>query len=58
MDAFPDLTNVHVQVLVETPGLSPVEVEGLASFPVEVAMNGLPRVTEVLTDTRASKSRP
>lgn len=47
VEALPDLTDVQVQVLVEAPGLSPVEVERLVSFPIEVAMNGLPRVTQV-----------
>ncbi len=47
VEALPDLTDVQVQVLVEAPGLSPVEIERLVSFPIEVAMNGLPRVTQV-----------
>ncbi len=47
VDAFPDLTDAQVQVLIEAPGLSPVEVERLATFPTEVAMNGLPDVTQV-----------
>jgi cobalt-zinc-cadmium resistance protein CzcA len=47
VEALPDLTDVQVQVLVEAPGLSPVEVERLVSFPIEVAMNGLPRVKQV-----------
>lgn len=47
VDAFPDLTDVQVQVLVEAPGLSPVEVERLATAPIEIAMGGLPRVTQV-----------
>ncbi|HEU0077279.1 MAG TPA: efflux RND transporter permease subunit, partial [Longimicrobiaceae bacterium] len=47
VDAFPDLTDVQVQVLVEAPGLSPVEVERLATFPIEVALNGLSGVTQV-----------
>jgi heavy metal efflux system protein len=47
VDALPDLTDVQVQVLVEAPGLSPIEVERLVSYPVEVAMNGLPRVTQI-----------
>jgi cobalt-zinc-cadmium resistance protein CzcA len=47
IDAFPDVTNVQVQILAEAPGLSPVEVEQLVTFPIEVAMNGLPRLTEV-----------
>ncbi len=47
VDAFPDLTDVQVQVLIEAPGLSPIEVERLATFPVEVAMNGMPAVKQV-----------
>ena len=47
IDAFPDVTNIQVQILAEAPGLSPVEVEKLVTFPIEVAMNGLPRLTEV-----------
>lgn len=47
VDAFPDLTDVQVQVLVEAPGLSPVEVERMATAPIEVALSGLPRVMQV-----------
>lgn len=47
VDAFPDLTDVQVQVLVDAPGLAPVEVERLVTFPIEVELNGLPRVTQV-----------
>jgi cobalt-zinc-cadmium resistance protein CzcA len=47
VDAFPDLTDVQVQVLVEAPGLSPIEMERLVTFPIEVSLNGLPRVTQV-----------
>lgn len=47
IDAFPDVTNVQVQVLAEAPGLSPVETERLIASPIEIAMNGLPRLTEV-----------
>lgn len=47
VDAFPDLTDVQVQILVEAPGLSPVEVERLTVTPIELALNGLPRVVRV-----------
>jgi heavy metal efflux system protein len=47
VDAFPDLTDVQVQVLIEAPGLSPVEVERLTTFPLETALQGLPDVTLV-----------
>jgi cobalt-zinc-cadmium resistance protein CzcA len=52
IDAFPDLTNVQVQVLAEAPGLSPLEVERLVAFPIEVSMNGLPRVSEIRSTSK------
>jgi cobalt-zinc-cadmium resistance protein CzcA len=36
IDAFPDVTNVQVQVLAEAGGMSPPEVEQLVTFPIEV----------------------
>lgn len=47
IDAVPDVTNVQVQVLTSSPGLGPVEVERFVTYPVELAMNGLPDVEEV-----------
>jgi len=47
IDAFPDLTNIQVQVLAEASGMAPVEVEQLVTYPIEVGMGGLPGVTEV-----------
>jgi cobalt-zinc-cadmium resistance protein CzcA len=45
IDAFPDVSPVLVQIITESPGLAPEEVERLITYPVEVAMNGLPGVT-------------
>jgi len=47
IDAVPDITNVQVQVITAAPALSPVEVEQYVSVPVERAMAGIPRTTEV-----------
>lgn len=47
IDAFPDLTNNQVTVVTEAPGLAPVEVEQLVSFPLESAMMGIPDTQEV-----------
>lgn len=47
IDAFPDVTNVQVQVLATAGALSPVEVEKLVTRPIELEMSGLPRLTEV-----------
>ncbi len=46
-DAFPDLTPNQVLVMTTVPGLSPAEVEQQVTYPMEVAMLGLPRTTEV-----------
>lgn len=47
VDAFPDVTPALVQVFTETEGLAPEEVEKYITYPVEVAMNGLPNLKEV-----------
>src|SRR5512147_2435493 len=47
LDAFPDVTNVQVQIATEAPGRSPEEVERFATVPREVAMTGLPGLTEM-----------
>jgi cobalt-zinc-cadmium resistance protein CzcA len=47
IDAVPDVTNVQVQVLTNSPGLAPEEVERFITFPVEAAMSGLPDVAEI-----------
>jgi cobalt-zinc-cadmium resistance protein CzcA len=46
IDAVPDVTNVQVQILTSAPALGPLEIERQITFPVEVAMSGLPGVTE------------
>ena len=47
IDAVPDVTNVQVQLITAAPALSPVEVEQYVTVPVERAMAGLPKSTEV-----------
>ncbi|MCC6856945.1 MAG: efflux RND transporter permease subunit [Bryobacterales bacterium] len=47
VDAFPDVTNVQVQVATEVPGRSPDEVERMVTVPVEIGMTGLPGMTEM-----------
>ncbi|WP_298271112.1 efflux RND transporter permease subunit [Geobacter sp.] len=47
VDAFPDVTNVQVQVLTVAGGMAPTEVEKLITFPIETSMGGLPRLHEV-----------
>ena len=47
IDAVPDVTNVQVQVLTNSPGLAPEEMESFVTFPVESAMSGSPAVEEI-----------
>lgn len=47
IDAVPDVTNVQVAVITAAPALSPLEVEQYVTVPVERAMAGLPRTTQV-----------
>ena len=47
IDAVPDVTNVQVQIVTSAPALSPVEIEQYVSVPVERAMSGIPKVTEI-----------
>lgn len=47
IDAVPDITSVQVQINTNAPALAPLEVERQITFPIEVAMSGLPEVEEV-----------
>ena len=47
IDAFPDVTNVQVQVLATAGGMSPPEVEKLVTRPIEIQMGGLPRLEQI-----------
>ena len=47
VDAFPDVTNVQVQVATEAPGRSPEEIERFVTVPLEIAMTGLPGMVEM-----------
>lgn len=47
VDALPDVTPTLVQVFTVTEGLAPEEVEMYVTYPIEVAMNGLPNLKEI-----------
>jgi heavy metal efflux system protein len=47
VDAVPDVTNVQVQIITSAPALSPLEIEQYVSVPVERAMAGIPRTTDI-----------
>ncbi|MBI4517751.1 MAG: efflux RND transporter permease subunit [Deltaproteobacteria bacterium] len=47
IDAFPDTTPVQVQVNTSAPSLNPLEIEQQITLPVELAISGLPGLTNV-----------
>jgi cobalt-zinc-cadmium resistance protein CzcA len=47
VDAFPDVTNIQVQIATEATGSSPDEVERLVTVPLEISMAGLPGLEEM-----------
>lgn len=44
IDAVPDITNVQVQINTEAPGYSPLEAEQQITYPIELALQGLPKL--------------
>jgi cobalt-zinc-cadmium resistance protein CzcA len=47
VDAFPDVANVQVQIATEAAGKPPEEVERFVTIPIEIAMTGLPGMTDM-----------
>ena len=47
IDAFPDVTNIQVQIITEAAGRSPLEVERFITIPIEIQMTGLPDLTQL-----------
>src|SRR5579884_139729 len=52
IDAVPDVTPNVVQVVTDAAGLGPAEVEKFITFPVEIAMRGMPGITEIRSLSR------
>ncbi len=57
IDAFPDTTPVQVQISTMVPGLAAEEVERQITFPVEQALSGLPRLTQLRSTSRFGLSQ-
>ncbi len=57
IDAVPDITNVQVVINTAAPGYTPLETEQRVSFPVEVAMAGLPKLSYTRSVSRYGLSQ-
>lgn len=56
IDALPDVTNVQVEIVSSAPGLSPLEIERFITYPIEMAMRGLPDVVQLRSVTKCGLS--
>ena len=56
VDAFPEVTNVDVDVQTEASGLAAEEVEQLITYPIEAVMYSLPDVAEVRSISKTGLS--
>lgn len=52
IDAFPDVTNIQVEVVSHADGLSAVEIERNVTYPIEMAMRGLPDLDQMRSVTK------
>src|SRR5664279_107522 len=44
IDAYPDLSPTHVEIITQWPGHAAEEIERLVTIPIEIEMNGIPRL--------------
>jgi len=52
IDAFPDVTNIQVEVVSHADGLSAIEIERNVTYPIEMAMRGLPDIEQMRSVTK------
>jgi cobalt-zinc-cadmium resistance protein CzcA len=43
IDAYPDLSPPHVELITQWPGHAPEEIERQITIPIEIELNGIPR---------------
>ncbi len=52
IDAFPDVTNIQVEIVSHADGLSALEIERNVTYPIEMAMRGLPDIEQMRSVTK------
>jgi cobalt-zinc-cadmium resistance protein CzcA len=52
IDAFPDVTNIQVEIVSHADGLSALEIERNVTYPIEMAMRGLPDIKQMRSVTK------
>ena len=52
IDAFPDVTNIQVEIVSRANGLSALEIERAVTAPIEISMRGLPKVKQMRSVTK------
>lgn len=57
VDVYPDLNAPVVNVITESPGMAPEDIEILVSFPMESAFNSLPYVKRVSSNSTLGLSK-
>lgn len=57
IDAVPDVTNTQVQINTEVEGLAPEEIEKLVTYPIEMEMSGIQRMTELRSLSKTGLSQ-
>jgi len=52
IDAFPDVTNIQVEVISHADGLSAIEIERNVTYPIEMSMRGLSDIEQMRSVTK------
>lgn len=51
IDSFPDVSNIQVQIITDAETMATEEVESLITFPIENALNGLPKINKIRSNS-------
>ncbi len=52
MDAFPDVTNIQVEIIASSSTLSPLEMEKFVTYPIENSLRSIPGLSNIRSITK------